>query len=80
MVVKTGITSVDYSSGKHLHCFLFKRQEDIDLNQHQVDVSKRVKRSGRRGSLDPSEDGTCYDTRVHPTNSCTNCLSFYWQN
>ena len=42
--VKLSVTSVDYSSGKHLHCFLFKRQEDIDLNQDKADVGDIVKR------------------------------------
>ncbi len=42
MVVKIAVTSVDYS-GKHLHCFLFKSQKDIDLNQDEVDVSETVK-------------------------------------
>ena len=43
--VKLPVTSVDYSSGKHLHCFLFECQEDIDLNQHKADVGDIVKRS-----------------------------------
>ena len=43
--VKLSVTSVDYSSGKHLHCFLFKRQEDIDINQDKADVGDIMKRS-----------------------------------
>ena len=44
LLVKLLFTSVDYSGGKHLSRFLFKRQEDIDLNQDKADVGDIVKR------------------------------------
>ena len=45
LFVKLPVTSVDYSGGKHSSRFLFKRQEDFNLNQDKADVGERVKRS-----------------------------------